>query len=162
NVYFTTDSSSVRRIKPLLPGFSNQEIAIASDDGGELYVFDPTGRHLRTINTLTGATRYQFNYTPTGLLSSIVDGNGNTTFVERHPEGNPLAIVGPYGVRTTLGLDTNGFLAQVVNPANEAVALTYSPDGLLLTMTDRRQHTYEFQYDALGRLIRDEDPAHGF
>ena len=31
-----------------------------------------------------------------------------------------------------------------------------------LDLTDPRQHLHQFQYDDLGRLLRDEDPAGGF
>ena len=44
----------VRRVVSA-PGFTATAITIPSEEGTELYVFDANGRHLRTVNTLTGA-----------------------------------------------------------------------------------------------------------
>ena len=146
---------------PTLPGFSDNDLAIASPDGTELYGFSPTGRHLRTVNALTGAVRYAFGYDAEGRLSSVEDGDGNVTRIERDGGGNPTAIVATFGQRTTLGVDANGYLASIANPAGETTRFTYGPDGLLLTMTNPRNYEYSFTYDTLGRLTRDEDPAGG-
>ncbi|HZH79076.1 MAG TPA: hypothetical protein VEY88_23820 [Archangium sp.] len=52
------------------------EIAIPSEDGAQVYVFDVSGHHLRTLETLTGALRHRFDYDARGRLSSITDGDG--------------------------------------------------------------------------------------
>ncbi len=153
--------SGVRRVAPPLPGFAVGEIVVAAEDGRERYVFDGTGRHLRTEDTFTGAVRYQFTYT-NGRLTQITDTFDNVTTIERDVTGNPTAIVAPFGQRTTLHLDANGYLERVANPANEATLLSYSADGLLSTLTTPRQHVSHFTYDSQGRLQRDEDPAGGF
>ncbi len=80
---------------------------IASEDGTELFGFDATGRHLRTLNALTGGLRYEFRYDTPGLLIDIEDADGNVTTIERNADGTPAAIVGPYGQRTTVSLDIN-------------------------------------------------------
>ena len=56
----------VRALAPSLPGLSLAEFTIASTDGGSLYVFDRSGRHLRTIDTLTRATVLSFGYDGAG------------------------------------------------------------------------------------------------
>jgi hypothetical protein len=38
------------------------EFTIASADGGSLYVFDRSGRHLRTVDALTKAVALKFGY----------------------------------------------------------------------------------------------------
>lgn len=90
SVYATTSGvrdgvvySEVRRIGPNLPGISAAPVAFASEDGAELYVFDETGRHLRTLDALTGAVRFTFEYDAGGRLSGIRDGDGNATAIER-------------------------------------------------------------------------------
>ena len=50
----------------------------------------------------------------------------------------------------------------MTNPANESDSFSYHSEGLLATMTDARQHVYQFQYDADGRLTQDADPSGGF
>ena len=84
-----------------------------------MYQFSRDGRHLRTINALTGATLYTFAYTAKGLLQSITDGANNVTTIERTPDDTPLAIVGPYGQRTLTDLDSNRYLNLIINPAGE-------------------------------------------
>lgn len=151
----------VRRVGPPLPGFASGNLLIASEDGGDLYEFSATGRHLRTLNTLTGATRYQFGYDPGGQLISVTDGDGNQTTIARNASGVATAIVGPYGQRTTLSLDANGFLSSITDPAGARIQLASSTTGLLSSMTDARGNTFSFSYDAAGRLTQDSDPAGG-
>jgi RHS repeat-associated protein len=155
-------NSRIRRLSTALPQFSLGDIAISSNDGQRLGIFDSGGRHRRTISTRTGATVHSFSYTPEGFLSSITDGDGNVTAIERGTNGDPLALVAPDGQRTTLALDPNGYLAAVTNPAGESHTLTYTAEGLLASFTNPRGHASRFTYDADGRLIKDENAAAGF
>ena len=137
------------------------EFLIASEDGSEIYVFDGSGSHLRTLDGLTAATRYQFSYDADERLISITDGSGNVTTITRDGNGTPSGIVGPFGQTTQLTVDANGFLATITNPANEVTALVYTPDGLLTSLTDPRGDSYTFTYDSGGRLHQDADLAGG-
>jgi len=150
------------KVSPVFPGFSLNNIAIPSEDGGEVYEFTPGGRHLRTLNALTGAVLYEFTYDSNGLLiqTKNIDG-GNITTIERNAEGNPIAIVGPYGQRTALTLDANGYLAEIRNPAGESLHFVYSSGGLLKEMTDAKGNRSVYDYDTLGRLVKDTDAAGG-
>ncbi len=152
----------VRRVAAPLPGFSLNDLMIPAEDGGEIYVFDGVGRHLRTLDALMGTVRYQFGYGSTGLVTSVTDGDGNVTAIERDGAGHPIAIVAPRGQRTALALDPNTFLASIANPAGETTQFSYTTDGLLTRLTDPRQSVHRFTYDALGLLLRDEDPVGGF
>ncbi len=154
--------AQVHRIRPPLPGFTADDVAIPSEDGSELYRFDERGRHLTTLDTHTAATLYSFSYDSAGRLASITDGDGNVTQVQRDSQGKPTAIVAPFGQRTTLGLDANGFLNGVTNPENEQTQLGYTSDGLLQTLTDPRNGVKDYHYDSLGRLERADDQGAGF
>jgi RHS repeat-associated protein len=153
----------VFRVRPVFKGFDLGDILIASEDGSLLYQFNATGRHLGTINALTGATLYQFGYDAHNRLISITDGDGNVTNVERDAGGNPTGIVGPYGQRTTLTLNAGGYLASVTNPASETTQLGYGTEGLLTSVTGPKGagFTYSMTYDGLGRLTLTQDPAGG-
>ncbi len=111
------DNYRIGKVSSLLPGFNLNEVLIPSEDGTELYRFDPTGRHLSTLNALTGATLLSFTYDAQGRLNQITDGDGLNTRIERDALGYPTAIVAPFSQRTTLALDSNGYLAKVTNPA---------------------------------------------
>jgi RHS repeat-associated protein len=159
-----TGNQRIRQLSPPLPESSFSDIAIAAEDGSELYVFTGAGRHLRTLDALTGAVRLQFTYNSAGRLATITDGDGNLTTIERDGSGNPTAIVAPFGQRTTLAVNGDGYLSRVTNPAGEAVQLAYhsgDAEGLLATLTDPRGNVHRYTYGPLGRLIRDENPAGG-
>src|SRR5262249_49556623 len=124
----------------------------------------------RTLDALTGAVRYEFSYDAVGRLSAVIepiidnDGNvtqRNVTRIERDAEGKPVAIIAPFGQRTGLEVNTDGYLSRITNPAGDATQFSYSSDGLLTTLTDPRGGVYQFTYDEQGRLTRDEDPASG-
>lgn len=154
-------SHRVRKISTPLPGFTAANIAIASEDGSQLYRFDANGRHLSTVNALTGAVLHTFAYNSQGSLITITDADGNITRIERHADGNPLAIVAPFGQRTVLTVDGNGYLASVANPAGETFQMSYTAGGLLTRFTDPKGNASDFIYDNLGRLQRDSNAAGG-
>jgi RHS repeat-associated protein len=151
----------IRRIYSVLPGVSNSDVVIPSADGREIFVFTGSGRHLRTLQALTGAVLYEFGYDAALRLISVTDGSGNTTQVQRTAGGAPSAIVGPDGQATSLTLNAHGYLASVTNPAGETHQLATTAGGLLTSLTNPRGYATLFTYDALGRLIRDQDPAGG-
>jgi RHS repeat-associated protein len=152
----------IRKVTPTMPGVQLSDLLIPAEDGRELYVFDSEGRHLRTLDALTGAVLYQFAYDANGHVSQIQDVDGNITTVERDSDGNPTAIIGPTGQRTTLRLDPSGYLASITNPAGETESFGYTDGGLLTSLTDPRNGTHHFDYDTVGRLTRDENPAGGY
>jgi RHS repeat-associated protein len=142
------------------PWFSGTEIAVAASDGSELYIFSNRGRHLRTLNTLTGAVLVRFDYGPAGVLTAIQDGYGNKTTIERDSSGLISAVVAPHGQRTTFNNDPGGDPIKITNPAGESVSLKYG-GGQLNAVTDPRGNTYQFTLDSSGHVTKFEDPAHG-
>jgi YD repeat-containing protein len=145
-----------------LPGLGLGELSIPSEDGGEYYVFSPAGRHLRTVNALTGVTEAQFTYDTAGYLTVIHDVNNNAVTIERDAQEHPLAIVAPGGQRTTLTRASGSeFPTAISNPAGETVQFTYDASGLMQSRTDARLNTSTFQYDSYGLLTFDGDAAAG-
>ncbi|MBK8536383.1 MAG: hypothetical protein IPL59_15400, partial [Candidatus Competibacteraceae bacterium] len=155
------ENHRIRRIAPTTPGFNALDFAIASTDGRQLYRFDQYGRHLSTVDTLTNTVLYTFGYDSAGRLSTITDANNNVVTLERDGNGNPTALVAPFGQRTRLAVNGDGYLASVTNPAGEAYQIAYTADGLLTGFTDPQGHTATMTYDALGQLTKDTDPAGG-
>jgi len=152
------------RLGTVIPGLSNNSFLLASDDGAELYVFDANGLHLRTLNALTGATLYEFAYDANGHLSQVTEktgGTDNVTTIEHDANGNPAAIVGPFGQRTVLTVDGNGFLASIANPAGETIRMSSDVNGLMSAYTDPRGKASSYNYDAAGHLLHEADPAGG-
>lgn len=157
-------NNRVRRVGPALSGLGSAEVAVASQDGSRLYVFDPNGLHLRTLDALTNAALVEFSYA-SGRLASVTQktgGTDNVTTVQRNAAGNPTAIVAPFGQQTALTVDGNGFLASITNPASEQVQLASTAGGLLTSFTNPRGKTSTYLYDGDGRLTRNNDAAAGF
>lgn len=163
-VYIAHDGL-LRTVGPTMPGLQVGEFTVAAEDGTEIYVFDVTGRHLRTLHALTGAERLRFAYDGAGRLVTITDvAAGLATTIERDAGGNPTAIVSPGGLRTTVAVNAAGYLASVTDPAGGSARFTYDTgvaEGLLATLTDPRDNVHRYFYDARGRLVRDENPAGG-
>ena len=155
-------NARIRRLVSPLPASSGSAFQVASEDGLQVYAFDSTGRHLATLHALSGAPLYHFEYDVDGRLAVIRDGDDNITRIDRDGAGDPIAIEGPFGQRTTLRVDADRYLASITNPAGETTRFSYVNDGLLSTFTDPNGNIYRFTYDNMGRLIRDEDPAGGF
>jgi RHS repeat-associated protein len=151
----------VQHLVPTLEASLSAQQTITSDDGTEVYDFDPLGRHLRTVDTSTGVTLYTFGYDANGYLTSITDRAGLKILIERSASGTPLAIVAPFGQRTTLAINADGYLSTVTDPAGAATSLSYDGGGLLTELIRPGGHRYQFGYDADGRLTSDTDPAGG-
>lgn len=153
-------ANRIRRLQPALPGVVDSDILLPAPNGAEVYVFDKNGRHLKTLDALTGAVGYAFGYNAAGYLISITDGSGNLTAIER-AGAKPTAIVAPGGQRTLLTVNSDGWLASVSNPLGESYALSYGSGGLLTQLTDPLGRSHNYSYDGLGRLVKEEDPANG-
>ena len=157
---YVADDDRIRRIRSIFPGFYIGNILIVSENGEQLYEFSPEGRHLRTLDTLTGKTRYTFTYNQDGYLVAVQDLDNDITRIERE-NNQPVAIIAPDGQRTTLTLDANGYLNSITNPANETYQLHYRADGLLAEFIDPRQNKSIYKYNELGFLIEDINAAGG-
>ncbi len=150
----------VRRVTSALPGFTTSDLLIPAEDGQELYVFTGSGRHLRTLHTLTGAVLYEFAYDLSFRLTTVTDGSGNVTSIQR-TGAIPNSITSPDGHITTFTLNPSGFLTGLTNPAGEAYQFATTPGGLLSSLTNPRGFSTTFTYDSLGRLILHHNAANG-
>jgi len=155
-VLYRGDGKQRRVLQP-----SNEEgkILIASKDGGLAYEFSKTGTHQRTLDSLTNQAIYTFSYL-NGYLVEIKDIDGNITRIERDGN-NPLAIIAPYGQRTELSLDVNGYLASVTNPLIQVHQMIYTDSGLLTQYIDPQGHTAWYEHTETGFFKENTDPAEG-
>ena len=157
-----TPAGRLRKITPTpMAGVALGELMIPSEDGREAYVFSGLGRHLRTVETRTGATLLTMQYANDGVLTAIQDAEGDVVSISRDAAGHPSTITGPFGQTTTLTVNADGYLETVTNPANEDVTLSYGNGGLLGGMTDALGRAHDYGYDGMGRLVLDTDPAGG-
>ncbi|MEO7973915.1 MAG: hypothetical protein ABIU84_10055, partial [Thermoanaerobaculia bacterium] len=171
-LYFSDFDHNIVWRMALPTPFFDGEYRIPSEDGALLFVFDPTGRHLRTEDTVHDRVVLTFGYTSYSAggsavewLTSVTDAYANTTTIERSSSGAPLAIVAPFGQRTELEINpTTGYLSKVshgLEVGEERVILTHAANGLLQSLKDPKDHITNYQYDAEGRLTRVLDAAGG-
>ncbi len=102
----------MRRISRPLPIGDGGVGLVPSPDGRQAFRFDAAGRHIGTVDGVTGGTLLTFGYDSAGRLETVTDADGNETQIE-HAGGAPTAIVAPGGQRTELTVDANGWLSSV-------------------------------------------------
>lgn len=151
--------NKIRRTLPVFPPAKASTTYIPARDGSIAYVF-VSGRHVRTVDTLTGTTLLTLDYDANGFLVKITDGEANVTTIERDGQGNATAIIAPAGQRTQLTV-SSGKLTQIAGPTGTH-RFTYNAAGLLATLVDPRDGMHRFTYDDDGLLTKDEDPVGGF
>jgi RHS repeat-associated protein len=158
NVVYLGDGRRSRAVRADAPP---SEVHVRSRDGSETFVFDAAGRHSRTIDAFWGTTRFRFEYDAAGWLTAVTNADGGVTRIER-PSGTQAVIITPGGQRTTLTLNTDGYLTGITNPAGHTVRLDYLRGGLLQSLTDPNGNTYQFSYDDEGRVARRDEPGGTF
>lgn len=118
---------------------------VPSADGSQIYLFDSSGRHLRTVDSKTFVVIAEFGYDDEGNLASVTKSNGRVTTVERNGNGDPTAIEGPDGHRTTI-VTTGGLITASTDPLNRSRTFHYL-DGLLVGHTDLAGNQATYTYD---------------
>src|SRR5260370_5969386 len=134
---------------------------VADETGRRVYVFDGDGRHLRTLDSLTKAVLYSFEYDATGRVTKVTDVNNDATVIQRDANGNPTAIVAPFGQAISLSLDANAYLARITDPVGSTYQFVYSSTGLLQSTDTPTGGHYSYTYDSEGRFVKYVDPLGG-
>ncbi len=136
--------------------------SVPSSDAAQVFCFDADGRHLKTLDAKTRQAIYTFGYTA-NLLSSITDANNNITTITRDGVAGTIEIKAPFGQKTKINTDSvTGYANKITFPDATTVTPEHQPNGLLTKLVDARSFIHNFQYDALGLLKRDENPAGGY
>jgi DNA-binding beta-propeller fold protein YncE len=72
----------IRKVFHSLPSVLKSKYQVADPDTNQLYIFDENGRHLKTVNVITGATMYTFSYSNRGKLITVSDINRNDLIID--------------------------------------------------------------------------------
>jgi YD repeat-containing protein len=131
---------------------------VFADPAGKGYVVSSDGTHIKTLDLDSGVALHSFEYNDEGYLAAVVDRFGSRTVITRDESEHPIAITSPYGLTTSLVVNENNFLSEIVNPDDSRFVFEYDPQGLLTTKIEPNGHRFEHGYDQYGRLsvVRDE------
>ncbi|HJK90543.1 MAG TPA: RHS repeat-associated core domain-containing protein, partial [Polyangiaceae bacterium LLY-WYZ-15_(1-7)] len=137
-------------------------------DGAQAHQFDADGRHIRTLDAITGEPLLELDYDAEGRLSRLTDADGNVVDVA-YPSDALVTFTPPFGPATLVRLHASGELAGWVNdvaysgdPDGARSIFELRPDGLLDAYVDRRGQRHEMSYDELGRLEGDLATGSGY
>jgi len=154
---FILDNNRVRSVRARSQ--QGEGLTFPSADGAALYVFDNEYKHVKTIDAIGGADLITFTYDSKDRLETITDQHGNTMTVRRNASGEPYEIEAPFGQKTTLTVDAEGYIKTVKNPVLDEVTLQHTTSGLLVKLTDAKLYEHDYQYDGVGRLLVDDMPV---
>jgi RHS repeat-associated protein len=122
------------------------------------YTYDSSGNMLSQSARLDSNTTITTSYTYNGFGKplTVTDPLGNVTTNAYDANGNLLSITTPAPNSTTsasviqFAYDSKGQLTQVTDPVGHASSLTYTPAGLIGTITDAQNNVTTYQYDSHG------------
>lgn len=140
------------------PQLAAGEQVIVSPDGNELFVFNPQGAHLRTLDANTGGVRFQFSYDSHDRLAAITSGDGQITRMVRDASGALQSIVAPGGQTTAIGVGAAGYIDTIRMPSGATFKASYTDTGLMSRYTDAAGNERQYAFDDLGRLITAKNP----
>jgi RHS repeat-associated protein len=123
--------------------------------------FDDRGNQLTRTEQFNSAF-YQYSYDTFSQITSYTNPNRHTTTFNRDPaNGNLLSLVNHLGHTTTYEYDSRGLLERLVTPNQLEVTFTYSPQGLVQTMTETppagssgNPRLTQYSYDPAGQLTQ--------
>ncbi|MFH1653534.1 MAG: RHS repeat-associated core domain-containing protein, partial [Pseudomonadota bacterium] len=108
-----------------------------------------------------------YSYDSDGLLASITDGLNNMTSLSYDAAGNVTSITDGNGNVTTLTYDVNNRLTSSTDAKGHRITYNHKPscgcskDNMISTLTDPNNNTWQFEYDAVGNLLKRVDPMGG-
>ncbi len=155
-------NASTGEVWKLAPALGINEVTgearIPSPEGSAIYVFDRGGRHLRTVDPLTGRIVVTFEYDGAGHLERIIQpaGTGTDTTLIVRPDPQTILLRGPRGDTAVLSLDGPGGYLRSVAAAHFATQQVFHDDyGMLTAMRDASGRWHRFAYNTAGQLTRD-------
>lgn len=124
-----------------------------NESGSEVYFFSNQGQHLKTVDSLTGNSIFNFQYNVNKLIG-VTDRFNNITQINSTSSG--AKIISPYGHLTSVQFDQNGWVSSISNPNSETYQMKSSNLGLLLNYKKPIGRVSIHTYDSNGLLLKDE------
>ncbi len=137
------------------------ERAVPTYDGFRSFVFDADWRHVRTVDSITGATMLAIAYDAAGRLTGVSGARRGwpvSLTVERGDDGSLRYLTGPGEQRTTTSVGTDGLLAAIGRPDGTALNVAYAQHGLVASWQTTGRGFTTYTWDDAGRLAKATDP----
>jgi RHS repeat-associated protein len=129
------------------------------------FAYDSNG-NITSQTDASGSTT-KFEYDSLGRIINVTDALGNSTTYTYDAAGNLTSTTDANGNTTTYGYDSRGQVTRIVDALGNVASYAYGGTGCsscgggsdkLTTLTDANGNTTTFEYDSLGRLIKETDP----
>ena len=142
---------------------SSGHFQIVSKDGREVYFFNRHGLHVSTRSALSGDNIYNFTYdvnTSFGKLIGVVDSDGNRLQFLRDYSNQVKEIETSSGVKCRIEMSRMRMLESYILPDATKITFQYTGiTGLIKSKSDNKSgHTFTYEYDKNGRLVRAVGP----
>jgi RHS repeat-associated protein len=152
-----------RASSPTGAEFGADEYLVPSDDGQVAFRFNSVGRHLETVDVMTGKPLLKFKYDGKNRLELVTDLDGLETQIARDDQGLATKITGPHGQVNELGYDADAKLTSVSADAGKGAkrTRTFGYDALsgLLNAADSGEgNEFDYEFDPLGRVMNVTGP----
>ena len=138
----------------------NGERAVPTYDGFESFVFDGAWRHVRTVDSVTGATLLTMTYDAAGRITGVAGARAGTPVsltVDRAQDGTIRSLVGPGDTRTAAVMDGADQLAAVGRPDGTILGVAYVEHGLVANWQATGRGQVSYVWDDSGRLTKATD-----
>ncbi|XP_070197746.1 teneurin-m-like isoform X2 [Littorina saxatilis] len=146
-----------------LPTLQARSYEVVSPETQEIYVFNYFGQHKHTINILTNQYMYNFTYnvfSSYGRLVATEDSATNKIQIKRDYQSLAKTIITPNNATCQLIMDNRRRLYRFHAPDNLTATFTYMDNTELLESKHLANgQTFNYQYDAMGRLQRISQPT---
>ena len=124
------------------------------------YVFDRNGKHIRTLDQVTGKVLMHFDYNSAGQLVAVRDRFDNTLTIHRDSNGVATELETSDGYITRLTVDHQHDLRSVQYADNSAYSFSYV-NGQIIEKRDPNGHLFSRGYDQFGRISYSDDSEGG-
>lgn len=142
-------------------------LASITDSSGAktTFTYDTTGNMTAMTDSLGAVTRFEYN-TKNQLVKTI-DPNGNITTYGYDLAGNRVTETDANGATTTYEYNAKGRVIKTKDALGAVTVYTYDSSGCascgggtdkLTALTDPNGNFTAYQYDTLGRLVKETDP----
>jgi RHS repeat-associated protein len=140
--------------------FASLGLVNVTDARGVETVFDydemPNGSYL-PVAVITAAGTYEIDYDSNGRISRVVDELGNISTLVWDGNGNRLAVIDPYGVRTSYLYNANGQPMAVIDGLGNRATQVFDGQGRIAAEINPLGARTSYAYDANSQVLRLQD-----